>query len=453
MKNIFVSLLLALGVLFFSVNFAVAENSNIDLKQETSIINVANPSFANNNLSSDKHLPLVTPVVEQPKTRILAPTNRKIDLHAIVFDPKVTVKAPEDSVEMSKAEIAKYKIHEALHCEVSTDTITSTKGFLEDTMKMTFEKGPVEYLAPWIDYNGAWVGAWSQGNYTNNTYAVNFQDIGINGKFRTKDDPASGKKTVFRLMYNTGKELVGNTYMQSFMADNYIMRYWAKSDSVMAGYARAAVGVEGGESPFTIPFFARSQISRTYGNVRTLGLKAQGNHKYYDYSAGLFSSGRFFKDFFPGPEFVGLVSVKPLGYFNGKYGNLAMGGSLNAGNAESHYCVGGAHLIYEYKRLKASFEYASADGSNGSTGFTGNRSDGFYGTLAYRVTPRTQLLVRYDQFDPNKDVANDIRRECTIGMNYFIKGQALKLMVNYVMYSVENGTYGSRIMAGTQFLI
>lgn len=394
---------------------------------------------------------LTAPVVEDTtKNRILKPANRKVDLHAIIFDPTVTVKPPEDAEEMSKAEIAKYKIHEALHGEVSA---ASTKGLLEDTMKMTFQKGFIESIAPWVDYSGIWTGAWSGEKYANSTYGVNFQDVGINGKFRTKDDPASGKKTVFRVMFNTGKEVVGNTYLQSFLADNYIMRYWTKDDQILLGYARAAVGIEGGESPFTIPFFARSQISRTYGNVRTLGLKLQGNHKYYDYSAGFFSSGRFFKDFFPGPEFVGLFSLKPLAFTNGKYGKITMGGSLNAGNAEDHYCVTGAHLIYDYKRLKASFEYATADGSNGSTGFSGNSSEGYYGTLSYRITPRLQALVRFDQFDPNKNKANDIRTEYTAGLNYFVKGQALKLMLNYVYYTVENGTYGSRIMVGSQIIL
>lgn len=465
MRKRITPLLLALTLSFSCVNFVHAQDANMPQNQDlitstnsapsavsTAPVDTSSQSTATNPIVdvSNKSAPtLVAPVVEQPK-RLLKPANRKVNLHAIIFDPTAIAKEPEDTTEMTKTEIAKYKIHEALHGEVSA---ASTKGLLEDTMKMTFEKGPIESIAPWVDYNGAWTGAWTGANYANSTYGINFQDVGINGKFRTNDDPASGKKTVFRLMYNTGKAIDGNTYLQSFMADNYIMRYWTKDDQVLVGYARAAVGIEGGESPFTIPFFARSQISRTYGNVRTLGVKAQGNHKYYDYSAGFFSSGRFFKDFFPGPEFVGLFSVKPLAFANGKYGNLVMGGSLNAGNAESHYAVYGAHAIYEYKRLKATAEYAAADGSNGSTGFTSAQSEGFYGTLAYRITPRLQAVVRYDQFDPDKNKANDIRTEYTAGLNYYIKGQALKLMLNYVYYTVENGTYGSRIMAGTQIIL
>lgn len=388
---------------------------------------------------------LTTPVVQDSKVQNVPPSSKKVDLRAVIFDPnaQIDAAAKEEGREMTKTEKAEYDVNKALHGQVSALT---TKGLLEDKMRIKFEKGPVESIAPWVDFNGMFTNAWSGDNYANTLYGVNFNDVGINGKFRDG-------KTVFRVMYNVGKEISGNTYLQSFMADNYIMRNVTKTDQVLIGYARAAVGVEGGESPFTIPFFTRSQISRTYGNVRTLGIKAQGQHKYYDYSLGGFSSGRFFKDFFPGAEFTGLVSIKPLAFTDGKWGKIVAGGSLNAGNAESHYVVGGAHLIYEYKRLKASFEYASADGSNGSTGFTSNRSEGFYGTLAYRVTPKLQIVTRYDQFDPNKDARNDRRTEYTAGINYFIKEQALKLMVNYVYYTLENGGFGSRILVGTQIIL
>lgn len=457
--------LLALALSLSCANFACAQDSQIINESIASAsVSPATPAVISPTsvnpiveVSNQKPPTLVAPVVEDPNVK-KAPAvkktvdTKKIDLKAIIFDPTSNIKAEaaEEGREMTRAEAAEYNLHEALHGQVQALT---TKGLLEDKMKMKFAKGPIEYIAPWVDYNGCFQNIWSGDTYQNNLYGANFNDIGINGKFRTNDDPKSGKKTVFRVMFNVGKEVVGNTYLQSMPADIYVMRYWSKDDQVLLGYARAAVGVEGGESPFTIPFFGRSQISRTYGNVRTLGVKAQGNHKLYDYSAGFFSSGRFFRDFFPGPEFTGLVSIKPLGLTDGRYGKLTMGGSLNAGNAESHYVVGGAHVIYEYKRLKATAEYASADGSNGSTGFTTNQSEGFYGNLAYRVTPKLQLVARYDQFDPNKNKANDIRTEYTAGINYFIKDQALKLMLNYVYYTVENGTYGSRIMAGTQIIL
>ena len=81
------------------------------------------------------------------------------------------------------------------------------------------------------------------------------------------------------------------------------------------------------------------------------------------------------------------------------------------------------------------------------------KADGFYSTLAYRVTPKLQFLLRYDEFDPNKNVSNNKKREYVAGLNYFIKGQALKLVLNYVFCQNESNKDSHRIMLGTQILL
>lgn len=454
-KKIFLTLLLA----SYCVRFSIPVHAQDTIPATTVIpiqitvpstqtanpnVDITNKTQATNNIPNvDQTTPiLLTPVVEAPK-RILKPANRKVDLHAIIFDPTVIVKEPENAEEMTKAEVAKYKVGEALKGSVSA---VSTKGLLEDTMKMSLEKGAIESIAPWVDYNGAMGTFWTADNYVNETYAINFCDVGVNGKMRDG-------KTVFRIMISPVRYIEGNTYFQSLFADNYIIRDIGKHNKILVGNTWVPNGIESKESPLTIPFFARSQISRTYGTARAIGTKVMGDYKLAEYQLGVYSAERYFKDFFPGPEFAGVVSFKPLGMTNGKWGKVTMGGSMDAGNSNDHFFVAGAHMIYEYKRWKASFEYASADASNGSTGFNPDKSEGFYGTLAYRITPRLQALIRFDQFDPNKVKKNDIRREYTAGINYFVKGQALKLMLNYVLYSVENGTYGSRLLLGTQIIL
>jgi hypothetical protein len=178
-----------------------------------------------------------------------------------------------------------------------------------------------------------------------------------------------------------------------------------------------------------------------------------GNYKYVDYQLGFSSAGRAFTDFFPGPECTGWVELKPLANTGGKYGKLTIGAGFNGGNAQSHYAVGTGAINYEYKRLRAITEFGMADGSNGALGYSANKSGGFNGTLAYRITPKLQALVRYDKFDPNTERDNDQRTEYTAGINYFIKDQALKLMLNFVHYTLENGTFGDRIMVGTQIVL
>ena len=46
-----------------------------------------------------------------------------------------------------------------------------------------------------------------------------------------------------------------------------------------------------------------------------------------------------------------------------------------------------------------------------------------------------------------------MRREYTAGINYFIKGQALKLILNYVFCQNQSAPDSHRIMLGTQILL
>lgn len=386
---------------------------------------------------------LVAPVVETPK-KILKPANRKVDLHAIVFDPAVTIKTPEDAEEMTSMEIAKYKVHEALRGEVSTTV--SSKGLLADQMKMTFEKGPIDNIVPWVDYNGYFSGLSTGDTYKNTLYGINFADVGFNINMRDK-------KTYVRFMFSPVKTYDGRNYFQTFFADNYITYKISKNNTILAGHTWVPLGIEGKESPLVWQFFNRSQTSMNYSSVRALETKLMGNYKYVDYQLGFGSSGRGFTDWFPGPECTGWFEFKPLANTNGKYGKLIIGTGFNGGNSVSHYAVATGAVSYEYKRLRAITEFGMANGSNGALGYSPNKSQGINGTLAYRLTPRIQVLGRYDQFDPNTDKANDMRREYTAGINYFIKGQALKLMLNYTLYSLESGTYGNRILLGTQFVL
>lgn len=429
------------------LNQALVVDANSTVESTPAVATALIASMATNPVANTVNITtpqlLSTPVLED-KHRILKPANRKLDLHAIIFDPAVTVKQPENAEEMTKMEVAKYKVHEALQGEVST-TIP-TKGLLADQMKMTFEKGPIESIAPWVDYNGYFSNNWVGDTQKNTLYGINFADVGYNINMRDK-------KTFVRFMFSPVKTYEGRNYFQTFFADNYMTYKISKNNTILAGHTWLPIGIEGKESPLVWQFFNRSQLTLNYAGVRTLGTKLMGNYKYVDYQLGFSSAGRGFTDWFPGPECTGWFEFKPLANTKGKYGKLTIGAGFNGGNSTSHYAVGMGAINYEYKRLRAITEFGMADGSNGALGYSPNKSQGINGTLAYRLTPRIQVLGRYDQFDPNIDKSNDLRREYTAGINYFVKGQALKLMVNYTLYSVENGIYGSKIFAGTQIVL
>ena len=69
------------------------------------------------------------------------------------------------------------------------------------------------------------------------------------------------------------------------------------------------------------------------------------------------------------------------------------------------------------------------------------------------ITKKLQVLACYDQFTPNKEFSENKKREITLGLNYFIKGQALKVMLNYVFREDSIAGNSHRIILGTQVVL
>ena len=311
--------------------------------------------------------------------------------------------------------------------------------------ELTFEpkKGPVEKVQFIGAYNGRISGFWQSGDYSTD-FRNNFVQIGAMGRFRNT-------KTDFKVIVNP-QGAHGRNYMQNFVADAFITNNSIPHHQVIIGYSRNQVGKEGGSSSYILPFIMRSQIARNFGSTRALGVRLVGNYDLIDYSLAFNSSDRYFRKWFAGPEFTGWVDIKPLGKTNGKYGKLVIGGGLNAGKNETRYTVGSVYVGYKYKKLWTRFEYGIADGYNGSNAVD-KKAQGLYGIVGYKITPRLQVIARYDQFDPDRDVSHNLKREYTAGINWFIKGQALRLILNYVFCQNQNAPDSHRIMVGTQILL
>jgi phosphate-selective porin OprO and OprP len=59
-------------------------------------------------------------------------------------------------------------------------------------------------------------------------------------------------------------------------------------------------------------------------------------------------------------------------------------------------------------------------------------SDGYYVSFAGYVVPKKlQAAVKFESFDPNKRLGGNTTDEWVFGLNYFIKGNDLKLQLNY----------------------
>jgi len=310
-----------------------------------------------------------------------------------------------------------------------------------------FKKGPLDSIHYWaglkldntVDISG-------DDGSANNNFRVSLINFFIDGKFK-------GSKEGFRIMLDTTPN-PSEPFMQHLFQDLYIETKRIPHHRILVGNTRPGVGYEGAGSAYTLPFISRSQISRHFGTARKLGVRVMGNYSLLDYDLGGYSSGTQFSTFFPGGEFDGWINLKPLGKTNGKYGKLTLGGGIAAGQRDSeNFTVIGAYVGYRYKRFWTKAEFANADGSNGLTGFSTKQRQGWYVTCGYRINRKLEALVRYDEFNPDKNISNNNKREYTAGLNYYIKGQALKIILNYVFCQNQSSADSHRILLGMQIAI
>ena len=132
---------------------------------------------------------------------------------------------------------------------------------------------------------------------------------------------------------------------------------------------------------------------------------------------------------------------------------MKLGGGISSGHNNFTYNVAGAYARYQYKKFRADFEFANADGYNGNLGFSKNHARGLYTTVYYRINSKLEFLARYDAFQPNLDVSRKDIKEYIVGLNYYVKGQGLRFMINYIFRQNSFDKDSHRIILGTQIML
>ncbi len=111
---------------------------------------------------------------------------------------------------------------------------------------------------------------------------------------------------------------------------------------------------------------------------------------------------------------AGAFTSRDTGTFNGRRSGGAVDAQLAFGRGE----------------INAEFLRTSFDRVTG----TDTKAQGWSVLGTWFLVPKTvQLLGRYEAYDPNRDAANDDADLWTVGVNYLIKGDDLKLGVNYLI--------------------
>jgi hypothetical protein len=204
--------------------------------------------------------------------------------------------------------------------------------------------------------------------------------------------------------------------------------------------------MDGRYSGFQQDFVEKSQIGRTFSNIRSMGVRNQGNYKYVDYDIGVYDSTRYSQDYFKGLDSTGWINFKPLASKQ-KYGNIILGTGYNVGHYDKDYSVLGTYLEYNYKKLHSKFEYSHANGYNSVVEGT-NNAEGFYTALLYDLTKKIQLTARYDCFNPNKHRPDLTNTEYTAGLVYK-PYENVKVFVNYVYKDKATALNENRVMIST----
>lgn len=323
--------------------------------------------------------------------------------------------------------------------------LESAEGMFHNQLRAEFNKG-------FIKETGL------QANFINNlTQSINENDsefkfnpqlinVGIKGKFRSEKE---GYNLLFDLTPN-----IHDNFFHRLVLDAWVETKRIPNNTLMFGTSRPNVGVEGGMSPYLIPFVSRSQTARNFGNIRKTGVRLKGDYKYVDYDIGGYSSDTWYSEFFPGVETDLWVNFKPLAKTDGKFGKLNIGGGYQAGVRNSvDFNVTSAALRYDYKKFKLTSEFQYANGSNGASGLTDAKRWGYNVTLAYKLTKKLEVLLRFDDFDNNKKIANNNTREYSAGINYYVLGQTLRLILNYVYAQNQAKSDSHKIIFATQVLL
>ena len=388
----------------------------------------------------------ISPVLAMEEPVYLAIQEEEPVLHESVEEKSgfgEWIKEKQNQVEKSKITENAQTI-DPLEAEIEYDVLFERTPLLQGFTSMEFEKGPIATFKPFVGYQGVLNFDFMSDSVFKSDYESSFVEIGLTGDFRNQP-----------ISYNIVLEALpqgDSNYFRTFIKDYSLIFKYIPNNKIYVGRFRTPIGFEGGVSSYTTPFITRSQISRNFGGIRAQGTKIVGDYKFADYNIGVTSTDRSHSKFFPGVEFNGWVNLKPLGNTDGRYGKLKIGGGLNAGHNEFDYNVVGAYLSYKFRKFALESEYAISNGSNGGAGLTRNKAQGVYTTLSYNITKKLQVLARYDFFDADRTVSGNKSSEYTAGINYFIKGSALKLMLNYTYRQSDYEKNSNRIMLGTQIL-
>ena len=190
------------------------------------------------------------------------------------------------------------------------DNTDTPSALFKEQLTKHFDKGPIESFHTWGVIQSNFDTTIPESGDGNTRFNVGLINVLFDAQTREGKDN-------FRLMLDVTHQH-NRPFMQQFVQDAYYETKRIPHHTILFGNSRPGVGYEGAQSPYTLPFVNRSQISRNLANIRKVGLRVRGDYSFVDYDFGGYSSDTFFSEFMPGVEFDGWVNLKPLAKTNEK---------------------------------------------------------------------------------------------------------------------------------------
>lgn len=208
--------------------------------------------------------------------------------------------------------------------------------------------------------------------------------------------------------------------------DAYIDLDYIPNAGIRLGQFKTPFGVEGVESSTKIPTILRTEVTEALYQERDIGIMVHGKYKGaigISYGVALINgSTENTSDTNDHKDIIGRIGITPLEGL--AFGVSGYDGKEGASDLDkSRWGADIEYLPAQVKGLKLSAEYIT--GELGTT-----EQDGWYALTAYRLPQNVEGVLRYDVYDPNKDVNNDKITTTTVGLNYYLVGDT-RVLVDY----------------------
>ena len=261
------------------------------------------------------------------------------------------------------------------------------------------------------------------------------------------------KKTELTFDINLLRDL--ENYSNSFtekISRAFISHKFSEHQKIIIGQGPRLPGTYNGSlGTMGQEFVLKSQLGRTFGEARSVGIRNQGQYKFVNYDIGLYDSTRYMQDFGNGLDFTGNIMLSPFANREDELKNLKLGSGYSIGDYKTNYNLYSFYTKYDHKKFHIKAEYANADGYNGIKN-SDKEANGLYSTLIYDITPKLSILGRYDYFVEDKSLTHSYCQEYTAGITYKLF-KNMKFMLNYVNKNYSNKQDSNMILFATRFII